>query len=113
MNYLSGGYFVTAAECVFDNRLLQSVAASAPSINTGLVLATGATQLRGVFKGQELAAILAGYMARVKDGFAWSWAGAAFTAALALVVPFKKMPPVEDVSAKEKTVDGKEETIQT
>ncbi|EED13803.1 efflux pump antibiotic resistance protein, putative [Talaromyces stipitatus ATCC 10500] len=111
MNSLSGGYFVTAAESVFDNRLLESLAVSAPSINPGLVLATGATQLRGVFKGQDLTAILAGYMAGVKDVFAWSLAGAAFTAVLALVVPFKKMPPVEDASAKEKSEDEKEETV--
>ncbi|OKL55329.1 hypothetical protein UA08_09368 [Talaromyces atroroseus] len=109
MNSLSGGYFVTGAESVFDNRLLESLAVTAPNIDTSLVLATGATELREVFHGQELTAILASYMVGVKDVFAWSLAGAAFTALLALVVPFKKMPPVEE-PVKEKTEDVKEET---
>ncbi|KUL92547.1 hypothetical protein ZTR_02653 [Talaromyces verruculosus] len=110
MNSLSGGYFVTAAQSLFTNRLLDSLSTTAPSINSGLVLATGATELHRVFSGADLTAILSSYMVGIKDVFAWSMAGAAFTAVLALVVPFKKMPPVEDVSTKEKSLDEKEET---
>ncbi|PCG97155.1 Major facilitator superfamily domain, general substrate transporter [Penicillium occitanis (nom. inval.)] len=110
MNSLSGGYFVTAAQSLFTNRLLDSLSTTAPSINSGLVLATGATELHRVFSGEDLTAILSSYMVGIKDVFAWSMAGAAFTAVLALVVPFKKMPPVEDVSDKEKSLDEKEET---
>ncbi|GAM36680.1 hypothetical protein TCE0_018f05959 [Talaromyces pinophilus] len=110
MNSLSGGYFVTAAQSLFTNRLLDSLSTTAPSINSGLVLATGATELHRVFSGEDLTAILSSYMVGIKDVFAWSMAGAAFTAVLALVVPFKKMPPVEDVSAEKKSLDEKEET---
>ncbi|KAF3406870.1 putative efflux pump gsfJ [Talaromyces pinophilus] len=110
MNSLSGGYFVTAAQSLFTNRLLDSLSTTAPSINSGLVLATGATELHRVFSGEDLTAILSSYMVGIKDVFAWSMAGAAFTAVLALVVPFKKMPPVEDLSDKEKSLDEKEET---
>lgn len=111
MNSLSGGYFVTAAQSLFTNRLLDSLSTTAPSINSDLVLATGATELHKVFSGADLTAILSSYMVGIKDVFAWSMAGAAFTAVLALVVPFKKMPPVEDTASKQKSLDEKEETF--
>jgi hypothetical protein len=110
MNSISGGYFVTAAQSLFANRLLYSLATTGPSIIPGLVLSTGATELHRVFSGPDLLAILSSYMAGIKDVFAWSLAGAAFTAVLALVVPFKKMPPVEDGPTKEKGLDEKEVT---
>lgn len=107
MNSISGGYFVTAAQSLFANRLLSSLASLAPTISPGLVISTGATELRGVFTGSDLSAVLASYMVGIKDVFAWSLAGAAFTAVLALVVPFKKMPPVEEAPSKEKSLDEK------
>ncbi|KAG9228616.1 putative efflux pump antibiotic resistance protein [Amylocarpus encephaloides] len=108
MNSISGGYFVTAAQSLFANRLLNSLATSAPSINPGVVLSTGATELHRVFSGSDLLAILSSYMVGIKDVFAWSLAGAAFTAVLSLVVPFKKMPPVDDASIKKRNLDEKE-----
>ncbi|KAB8304591.1 hypothetical protein EYC80_003969 [Monilinia laxa] len=107
MNSISGGYFVTAAQSLFANSLLSSLASLAPTISPGLVISTGATELRGVFSGSDLLAVLASYMVGIKDVFAWSLAGAAFTAVLALVVPFKKMPPVEDAPSKDKSLDEK------
>lgn len=108
MNSLSGGYFVTGAESLFDNRLLRTLAASAPNINPNLVLATGATDIHHVFSGADLTAVLNSYMAGIKDVFAWSLAGAAFTAVLPLLVPLKKMPPVDDIESEkteEKSLD--------
>lgn len=110
MNSLSGGYFVTAAQSLFTNRLLDSLSTTAPSINARLVLATGATELHSAFNGSDLTAILSSYMVGIKDVFAWSMASAAFTAVLALVVPFKRMPPVKDAAGKEKSLDEKAET---
>ncbi|KAH7356997.1 putative efflux pump antibiotic resistance protein [Rhexocercosporidium sp. MPI-PUGE-AT-0058] len=111
MNSLSGEYFVTAAQSLFANRLLGSLATSAPSINPGLVLATGATELRRVFNGSDLLKVISSYMVGTKAVFAWSLAGAAFTAVLALVVPFKKMPPVEEVPTEKNSVDEKEVAV--
>lgn len=111
MNSLSGEYFVTAAQSLFANRLLSSLATSAPSINPGLVLATGATELRRVFNGSDLLNVISSYMVGTKAVFAWSLAGAAFTAVLALVVPFKKMPPVEEAPTEKNSANEKEVAV--
>ncbi|KAK9241400.1 major facilitator superfamily domain-containing protein [Lipomyces kononenkoae] len=102
MNSLSGGYFVTAAQSVFDNIVLKQLAKTAPNIDSSLVLATGSTDINKVFSGADLQHVLDAYMVGIKDVFAWCIAGAAFTAVLSLVVPFKKMPPVEEIAVANK-----------
>ena len=42
--------------------------------------------------GEDLAAVLNAYMVGIKDVFAFSMAGVAFTVFLALVIPLKKVP---------------------
>jgi hypothetical protein len=91
-NSISGAYFVTAAQSVFANRLLQSLARHSPGIDATKVLATGASELRRVFSGADLAAVLRAYMVGIKDVFAFSLAGAALLVLLALVIPFKRLP---------------------
>jgi hypothetical protein len=91
-NSISGAYFVTAAQSIFANRLLQTLASTAPNIDAARVLATGASEIQRVFSGEELAAVLNAYMVGIKDVFAFSLAGAAFTVVVALVIPFKKLP---------------------
>ena len=108
MNSLSGGYFVTGAQSLFGNRLLNLIATKAPNLNPGQVLATGATDIQRVFSGPDLTAVLTSYMAGIKDVFAWSMAGALFTAVLALVVPFKKMPDVENQKTAGQNPDKKD-----
>lgn len=56
------------------------------------VLATGASEIQQVFKGQDLTDVLAAYMVGIKEVFAFSLAGAAFTVLVAFVIPFKKLP---------------------
>jgi hypothetical protein len=90
-NALSGAYFVTAAQSLFANRLLEELAASAPSIDAAKVLATGATQIREVFGGADLTAVLEVYMVGIKDVFTFSMAGAALTVLLALLIPLKSL----------------------
>lgn len=91
-NGLSGAYFVTAAGSIFNNRLLQTLESSAANIDSATVLATGASEIHHVFGGRELAAVVDAYMVGMKDVFAFSLAGAAFTIIIALMVPFKKLP---------------------
>lgn len=91
-NAISGAYFVTAAQSVFANQLLKTLSATAPQINPMTVLATGASEIQHVFEGQELIAVLDAYMVGIKDVFAFSLAGAAFSVVIAMVIPFKKLP---------------------
>ncbi|KAL5316077.1 hypothetical protein ACEPPN_016954 [Leptodophora sp. 'Broadleaf-Isolate-01'] len=102
---------IIVTQSLFANRLLSSLATSAPSINPGLVLATGATELRRVFNGSDLLNVISSYMVGTKAVFAWSLAGAAFTAVLALVVPFKKMPPVEEAPTEKNSANEKEVAV--
>jgi hypothetical protein len=64
------------------------------------VLATGASEIQQVFKGQDLTAVLAAYMVGIKEVFAFCLAGAALTILVALVIHFKKLPS-QDSKAEE------------
>ncbi|KAK3382215.1 putative MFS transporter [Lasiosphaeria ovina] len=103
-NSISGAYFVTAAQSLFANRLLQTLAAEAPNLNPGIVLATGASELQHVFRGADLAAVLDAYMVGIKDVFAFSLAGAALTVLISLIIPFKRMPKHDASTAEEKVI---------
>ena len=70
-NRLSGGYFVTAAQSIFANRLLQALASDATNIDATKVPATGASEIQRVFSGGDLAAVLNSYMVGIKDVFAF------------------------------------------
>ncbi|TVY37366.1 Dehydrocurvularin exporter [Lachnellula subtilissima] len=101
-NSVSGAYFVTAAQSIFANRLLQRLASTAPNIDAAIVLATGATDIQRIFSGGDLVAVLDAYMSGIKDVFAFSMAGAAATAVIALAIPFKKVPSNESRKTEEK-----------
>ncbi|CZR68566.1 probable permeases of the major facilitator superfamily [Phialocephala subalpina] len=91
-NSISGAYFVTAAQSLFSNRLLHTLSVTGPHIDASKVLATGASEIQRVFTGGDLEAVLGAYMVGIKDVFAFSLAGAAFTVLLAMIIPFEKLP---------------------
>ncbi|KAJ7241353.1 putative MFS transporter [Mycena haematopus] len=101
-NSISGAYFVTAAQSVFANRLLHTLAYAAPDIDASKVLATGASDIRSVFSGEELAAVLSAYTVGIKDVFAISLAGAAFTVLIALAIPSKKLSTPGNTTTEDK-----------
>ncbi|KAF7341522.1 putative HC-toxin efflux carrier TOXA [Mycena venus] len=101
-NSVSGAYFVTAAQSLFANRLLRTLANTAPNLDAGKVLATGASEIQRVFGGDELAAVVNAYMVGIKDIFAFSLAGAAFTVLISLVIPFKRLPKHDTKKTEEK-----------
>ncbi|MCJ1399410.1 hypothetical protein MMC11_002612 [Xylographa trunciseda] len=101
-NSISGAYFITAAQSIFANRLLQTLASTAPNIDAATVLATGASNIQNVFSGGDLAAVLDAYMVGIKDVFAFSIAGAAFTALLALAIPLRKLHSQDNKNPEEK-----------
>jgi hypothetical protein len=94
---------VAAAQSVFSNRLLSTLAEIAPGIDPAKVLITGASEINKVFSAEELVHVRAAYMVGIKDVFAFSMAGAALTVLLALIIPFKSLPSHE---ATEKTDAG-------
>ncbi|KAI5861394.1 putative MFS transporter [Durotheca rogersii] len=89
---ISGAYFITVAQSLFANRMLQTLAVSSPQIDVVKVLNTGASELRHVFRGDDLAAVVDAYMVGIKDVFAAAMVCSAAAALIALVIPFKKLP---------------------
>lgn len=77
---MGGTIFVSAAQAVFANRLLQALATQAPSIDPHEILITGATELKGRFPGDLYRGVLESYIVGLKDAFLFGMvvAGCAF-----------------------------------
>lgn len=69
---MGGTVCVSMGQAIFSNRLLQNLASSAPEIDAGKVLATGASELRSVFPPGQVGLILQSYMDGLRDTFALS-----------------------------------------
>ncbi|KAH7025133.1 major facilitator superfamily domain-containing protein [Microdochium trichocladiopsis] len=67
--FLGGAIGVSIAQMLFNNRLLSSLAESAPDIDTAVVLHTGATELRNVFSPEDVPRVVSAYLA----GLHWVW----------------------------------------
>jgi hypothetical protein len=98
---ISGAYFVSAGNSIFNNYLLQTLAVTAPQLASAEILYIGVFELKNAFHGEELALVRAAYMVGIKNVFALAMAGAALTVVLALVVPFRKLPSYEIKQAED------------
>ena len=65
---ITGAVFISIAQALFSNKLLQEVAAHVEGIDPATVVATGATELKAAF-GPQLPAIRRAYMAGLKDAY--------------------------------------------
>ncbi|KAF8850830.1 MFS gliotoxin efflux transporter glia [Acephala macrosclerotiorum] len=99
---ISGAYFIAVAQSIFSNCMLHALKTSAPGISAFTVINSGASDLRQVFKGADLDAVLGAYMVGIKDVFACTLTGSAFTVLLALVIPFRKLPNHDSKETEEK-----------
>jgi hypothetical protein len=91
---ISGAIFVSVGQSVFANKLIQTVPQLVPGVDPGLVVATGATELRKVFTSSELPGIIASYMAGLKDAYALgiALAGiAVIVSAVATVIDWRRL----------------------
>ncbi|KAF2502206.1 major facilitator superfamily transporter [Lophium mytilinum] len=77
---LGGAFGISIAQCAFNNTMIEHVISSLPGIDPSLILGTGATEIRTVFKAQEIFAIVSAYIAglRVVWGLMVGFAGCAF-----------------------------------
>jgi MFS transporter, DHA2 family, glioxin efflux transporter len=81
---LTGAVWISVAQALFSNKLLQVVAANVPQVSPAQVVVTGATELRHVFK-DHLPGVLRSYMAGLKDAFTLAIALAGVAAIVAVV----------------------------
>ncbi|KAJ6125185.1 hypothetical protein N7471_012502 [Penicillium samsonianum] len=104
---ISGAYFVSAANSIFNNYLLQTLARIAPQIDSAEILYIGVSEVVNVYKGEQLTLVREAYMAGIKDVFAFALAGTALTVVLALLIPFKRLPSHETKEAEDKEAAAK------
>ncbi|KAL8660349.1 MAG: hypothetical protein Q9202_006620 [Teloschistes flavicans] len=107
----SAAYFIVVAQSIFANRILLTLEATAPNLNAGVVLGTGASELHHVFRDGDLVAVLSAYMTGIKDVFACSLAASAFAVLLALVIPFKKLPNHDNRKTEAEEEEEKAATV--
>ena len=90
-NCIGGAIWISAGQAGFANKMLKEVAIRVPSVNPGLVVATGATDLRKVFPPEQLAGILDAYMAGLRVGFAIALACALVTFLLSFTPRWERL----------------------
>jgi MFS transporter, DHA2 family, glioxin efflux transporter len=88
---IGGAYSVSAAQSGFVNRLISTLATSAPGVDPQTVVATGATQIRTMFDADQVTGIVFAYMAGVKVTFALVVALTGITCLLGVFAPWKRI----------------------
>ncbi|KAI9695776.1 MAG: hypothetical protein M1820_008448 [Bogoriella megaspora] len=85
---LAGAIFISVAQSIFSNRLLHVAAARIPSVNPGMIVATGATDIRKVFPPEIVPEIIVSYMQALKSTYILAIAMAGMSAVVAFAVCF-------------------------
>lgn len=67
---IGGSLFISAAQCGFNNELINSVAANLPDVDSAVVLGTGATQIRDVFNSAQIPIVIDAYVSGLQTVFA-------------------------------------------
>lgn len=93
---LGGAFFISAAQSAFANKLITSLATTAPNLDPRLVLSVGATDLRKVFSAAQIPGILAAYMDGLKVAYAL------VVALVGISFVFALMPRWERLQAEER-----------
>jgi MFS transporter, DHA2 family, glioxin efflux transporter len=90
---LGGAFGLSAAQSGFINKMISTLASTAPDVNPAMVIATGATQIRTAFPADQIPGIVDAYMAGVKVPFAIATATVSFSFLVALCGGWKKLHP--------------------
>ena len=88
---IGGAIWISAAQAGFTNKMLKQLPVTAPGVNPGLVISTGATELRNVFDAADIAGILEAYMDGIKVTFAISIACACLTVLLVVAPRYESI----------------------
>ncbi|OAG20230.1 MFS general substrate transporter [Alternaria alternata] len=88
---IGGAFSLTAAQSGFVNRMITTLAITAPNVDPQAVIGTGATQLRQTFSTEDIPGIVVAYMAGTKVALAIAIALAGVAVLAAALTPFKKL----------------------
>jgi hypothetical protein len=67
---IGGAFFISAAQCAFNNQMIKELTRRLPEIDPAMVLATGATRIRQDFPAAQVHIVLDAYMVGLKAVFA-------------------------------------------
>ena len=101
---LGGSLFVSVGQNVFQNQLLKNLKAAVPDFPPGVVLSTGATELKNAVPSQFMSRVLVAYNAALTQTWYVSVAMACLSTIGAVVLEWKSM--------KEKKVEKKVEAVE-
>jgi hypothetical protein len=88
---IGGSVFVAAAQSAFTNTLLSSLKSNAPLVDSAKVLATGATDIRTSFGGDEIAGTILSYLDGLHVVFGLAITLAGLSLIVALFAPWKRV----------------------
>ncbi|KAL2784010.1 major facilitator superfamily-domain-containing protein [Aspergillus keveii] len=67
---IGGSFFLSAAQCAFNNELIKTLASTVPEINPEIALGTGATQIREAFTDLQVPIVIDAYVLSLQAVFA-------------------------------------------
>lgn len=107
---LGGTLGLSAAQCAFDNKLIETLARTVPDIAPSVVLATGVTDIRSSFTPDQVDGILLAYLAGLKVVWAIAISFGGCAVLVCFLGPWKRLhkggPPKTSVeSGDEKTAE--------
>ncbi|KAM3516796.1 hypothetical protein NHJ13051_009571 [Beauveria bassiana] len=88
---MGGTVFVSGAQAVFANRLVQTLGGHAIGVAPDKVLSIGVSELRKEFSGETLAQVLDSYMVGIKDTFLFGTVVAACAFLASWIAPIKSI----------------------
>jgi hypothetical protein len=93
---VGGSFFISAAQCSFNNQLIKHFVQNLPELNGVLALSTGATQIRTAFTPEQIPIVIDGYIAGLQTVFAITTAAFGFAALVGLMGSWKRLS-AEDI----------------
>ncbi|RCI12003.1 hypothetical protein L249_1076 [Ophiocordyceps polyrhachis-furcata BCC 54312] len=91
---LGGAIWTSAAQSAFVNRMIIAVPTLAPGVDPMRVVATGAGQLRTVFRAHQLVGVIAAYLDGIRTAFILSCTAVGAACVLGLFLPWKRLDVV-------------------
>ncbi|KAK7532592.1 MFS multidrug transporter [Phyllosticta citricarpa] len=88
---MGGAFMVSAAQSAFANELVSTIRRIAPQLNPAQVVATGATEIRVVFHGADLDAVLIAYMEGIRTALILCIALGGVATLVSPLVPWKSI----------------------
>ncbi|KAJ5533855.1 Major facilitator superfamily domain general substrate transporter [Penicillium freii] len=88
---VGGAFFLAAAQCAFNNQLIQTIVIRLPEIDPEVVTTTGATQIREAFTGSQVSIIVDAYMVGLKAVFAITIAAFGIATVIGFFGSWKKL----------------------